>query len=199
MKRWLSVLLALVLGTIGMGTAVATSDIVLQDLVELMDRSAFIVTDNPAIYWEATSRDEPAPIGTTVWYKSNTEPVRYVEMTVTGIVRGEEANKIAIEKNPYNADDLTESKEYIVITVNVKMQSTDSSQKLKVSYSSFNVVSKEGLVYNANDYASSFKNDQLEMYAGASGDLEFAMLINIGDEPLLIFANDIWFSLTMPE
>lgn len=160
-----------------------------------IDRSMYD-GDPDAFHWENFDRASPTPLGTTIWWKSSSssQAQAYVEMRVVDVIRGEKANELAIEKNRFNKDDITDEKEFIYVRLSLKMLSDDMNRKYSVSGFDFDFVSQAGLVYK-HDFASGF-DDSLKMYAGAQGEIEFCHVISKDDNPLLTYDDDIWLSLT---
>lgn len=163
------------------------------DIVAMLDRSAYEVNPD-AIYWEAFNRAEPAPVGTPLWWKtSSSNPEAYVELCVQKIIRGEDAKKLIIERNSYNKDKLKDDQEFVFVQLQVKMQSADMSRKYTFDSLDFDFISKQGLIYK-NIYIADVE-DEIGMFSGATGMFELCTVIDFGDDPLLLYDDNMWFSL----
>jgi len=190
MKKLIALFLSSLLALITIPALAMTA----QEIADHLDRSSYNSTPD-AVYWEAFDRTNPVPFGSMIWYKSSPidKAEAYVEMKVLEVLRGEEANKLAISKNRYN-DEPGEGEEYIYVKIGVSMQSSDANRKIKTSSYGFNFVGSTGLVYK-RDLAAGF-DDEVAMFAGAAGELEFSQIIKVDDVPLLLYDDSVWFNLT---
>lgn len=200
MKRLISLTLSVILTLFGI-YAQASSTFTAADVQaaleadkKLFDRSAYDF-DEDAVYWEETDRENPLPLGATVWMKttarsSSTET--YVEIRIIDVIRGKQANDIVQNANTYN-DEPSSDEEMIVAKLEVRAQSTDKSSKFSISDYGFDFVSESGLVYKSTSLAG--LDDSLEMFSGATGILELAQIINKDDFPVLLYDDDVWMSL----
>lgn len=136
-------------------------------------------------------------MGTTLWGMSEYEDTghkHYSEVKITSVLRGEEAAKLVLNADAGNQELFVEGQEPMVIVWEAVDQYTDPTMGTTYTTEGFEVVSSAGEVYERPFFSgfSPYKFDDDEA-------LVFGLMVDIGDEPLLCWAKNIWFSLTPSE
>lgn len=147
------------------------------------------------------TRENPAPIGKTVYYDgyiknllskdTNTLSLR---LTVTDVVRGEEALKIVENASKYN--DLPEDgEEYVLVKVKIKLVKLTDDKKYTVSIYDFDFTTKDGAVLGRTS-VSGLKPELSDLYEGGLTEGYVCCIVPSGT-PLLLSWEDgeRWFSL----
>lgn len=150
-----------------------------------------------ATEYEAT-RNDPAPVGATVYFNSQSKSRPYeAEFTVTGTLRGQEAADLITGLNMFN--EVPEAgKEYFVAYVDVHLLPSDSEEAVSFNNITFEFVSQNGAVYelilvNCGDLAIP------ELYPGGEASGIVVGLIDEGDMPMMVYGSSnkqpVWFDL----
>ena len=164
-----------------------------EEVASLLDRDGYFTNPN-AVYWEAYNRNKPIPFDSPVWWKTDAsyDAEAYVEMSLIEVIRGEAANTIAEKMDPSNTDKLTDGTEYMYMRFFIKIQSSDFSRRYSICSYDFDFVRQNGSAYG-NHFAAGFEDD-LEMFSGDEGCIEICHVVDVGDKPLAVCNDDIWFS-----
>lgn len=143
---------------------------------------------------ELGTRYNPLPVGETgsfdgyTWYKYATE------VTVTEVIRGEEANAMVYEASFWN-DEPGEGEEYILVKVKIKAIDTKGEGSASVSNYNFDFVKEDGSTYE-HDIISGLKPELSDVYQGGTTEGYIGCLIKEGSHPLLSYQDgNLWFSL----
>lgn len=156
--------------------------------------SAFTKTPG-AITFDQTKRSKPALVGDTVSFEFNgllTE-LMYVELTLTEVVYGNDAEKVVTEANFFNAS-AEEGMEYCLAYFHVSIQCQDEGESFSISDNDFDVVDMNGKVYSES-WSISGLEDSIKIYSGGFADFVVPIYISKGDQPLLLYDDRIWFSI----
>jgi len=147
------------------------------------------------------TRANPAPIGKTAYYDGYiknhlTQSVRScsLQLTVTEVVRGQEANEMV--KNASSRNDLpSEGEEYVLVKVAIKVVKLGNNQKYSVSIYDFDFTTKEGAVLDRAS-VSGLKPELSDIYEGGLTEGYLCCIVPIGTPMLLSWEEgERWFSL----
>lgn len=206
MKRFITAILCVVL-LVSAVSAVAETTVDLtamsvEQLKELRDAVyAELATRGPEIKaateYEAT-RKNPAPIGATAYFNSQNKYKQYeAELTVTSVLRGQEAADLITGLNMFN-DAPEAGKEYIIAYMDVYLLPSDSEETVSFNGIEFEFVSQNGTTYDWC-MVSCGDLEMPEMYPGGEGSGIVVGLIDEGDMPMMVygtyFDEPVWFDL----
>jgi hypothetical protein len=147
------------------------------------------------------SRLSPANIGEKLTLQTNNSySENYsLEMTLTEIVRGNEAESIVQNANQFN-DGSGSDKEYILAKFKIKMLATENDAAIDINNSLFDAVSQNGVVYD--DFisvAGLSPSLATEYYQGSEYEGYVYFLVNNNDQALarfkIAYEEYIWFEL----
>lgn len=147
------------------------------------------------------ARENPAPIGKTVYYDgyiknllskdTNTLSLR---LTVTDVIRGDEANKLVENASTWNRLP-AEGEEYVLAKIQIKVVKLTDSKKYTVSVYDFDFTTKEGSVLDRAS-VSGLKPELSDIYEGGLTEGYLCCIVPIGTPLLLSWENgERWFSL----
>lgn len=145
------------------------------------------------------TRKNPIAVGETATFDGmNTIFDQYtVELTVTEVVRGEEAAAIVKEGNRFN-DEAPAGKEYILVKFHINALDSANDEKINLNNAMFEFVSKSGVKYDDFVAVAGLEPALTDVYAGGEMDGYVPALIDEGDSPNIVFLerNDggIWFA-----
>lgn len=145
------------------------------------------------------TRKNPAKIGDTIYYKINSVFVgkANLEITMTDIIRGEEAAAYLTDSNIVFWDELEEGTEYVIPTFkvkNIKLWSSDdkpipvNTAQFSFSDSSFAKDNQINLILNNKALGA-------ELYEGAETSGIVIFISKEGEACYAIFDNEVWFLL----
>lgn len=156
------------------------------------------------------SRKNPAPIGTAQTYAADftnsyfySKDANYVaNVSVTDIVRGEEAWNLILKSNSFN-DEAPEGYEYIIADVSIDLISTAKDEEKSFIYTMFNFYSSNYEEYKGPFIILDGELDQ-KVFAGGKASGKVASIVKKDDyAPKLVFALDesdygvpLWFNLS---
>ncbi|BCI60614.1 hypothetical protein [Solibaculum mannosilyticum] len=145
------------------------------------------------------TRKNPIAVGETVTFDGmgTTFDQYTVELTVTEVVRGEEAAAIVKEGNRFN-DEAPSGKEYILVKFHINALDSANDEKINLNNALFDFVSKSGVKYDDFVSVAGLEPALTDVYAGGEIDGYVPALIDEGDSPNVVFLerNDggIWFA-----
>jgi hypothetical protein len=146
------------------------------------------------------TRLNPLPLNRTVTFDgmdSWTDTYK-IELTATEVLRGDAAWEIVKEGNRFNSAP-EEGKEYILVLFRVKALESEDDEKVSISNWNFSFVSKDGVKYEDFISVSGLPKSFSDIYAGAETEGYVYDIIDIEDEPTIVFLErhnrGIWFSL----
>ncbi len=120
-----------------------------------------------------------------------------VELTMTEVVRGEEAAALVAQGNKYNKP-APEGKEYMLVKFKIKALESKDDEKVDISNALFDFVSASGVMYDDYTSITGLKPELPEMYVGAEKEGWAYQLIDKGDTPSIVFLehidNGVWFA-----
>lgn len=141
------------------------------------------------------TRNEPIPVGETARFpgaKYGNDAV--VNFTASAVERGKSALAQVKKFSRYNSNP-KKGKEYLVITLDVEVISSPSGKATLSDYY-FKFVKSSGIEYESS-YVSGVEPALSDMYPGASQTVFLVGLVDVGDEPYLVYSADeeapIWF------
>jgi len=140
------------------------------------------------------TRSNPFKIGDTATYNSMDSYISsqafIAEITALEVIRGQQATDMF-------SNDPEEGKEFFLVKFKIKaIETKNDDEKVKLSNSSFEIVSKNGTEYKDRVSATGIKDFEA-IYTGGETEGYFAYIINAGDEPLICFksnSSNTWFS-----
>ena len=157
---------------------------------------------NATINYEKNSRMNPAEINETQIFseKSYTGDSFEFQLTLTNLVRGNEAWQMVYSANKFN-DEPSQSQEIILAKFNVKVTNASNSEmQFNASKFDFDLVSQEGKDYEFASYVLPSPAFDAKLYEGASAEGWVAFLVNKTDErPLIVYGKEydgtggVWF------
>ncbi len=119
------------------------------------------------------------------------------DLTMTEIIRGEEAYNLVMQGSKYN-DVPPEGKEYILAKFKIKALESKNDEKIDMNEYMFDFVSAEGIKYNDFVNVSGLEPKLTEIYAGAEIEGWAYQLVDISDTPSIVFCESVkkgvWFS-----
>ena len=153
--------------------------------------SAQVSADSKIRGFDSINRKNPVLRDETAEFTYSSSEMN-VQMNIVNIIKGASALQMVMDANSYN-NVPAESQEYYVITLHVSMTCKDDN-RLDISSYSFEHVSTTTWQANHMDSVSGL-NDSLSLYPDGSGDIQVAFLAEKDDPQLLLFQEDVWFSL----
>jgi len=170
------------------GSSVTIPGILADDIVPGVVRPAVNANYNG-------TRNQPIPTGETARYpgaKYGNDAV--VNFTVRSVERGKTALAQVKKFSRYSANP-KKGREYIVISLDVEVVSSPSGKAILNDYN-FKFVRSNGTEYEPV-YISGVEPSLSDMYPGALQSVFLVGLIDVGDEPFLVYSGDkeapIWF------
>lgn len=145
------------------------------------------------------TRLNPIPVGETATY-DGMENLFYnykAELTVTDVIRGDDAWAIVKEGNQFNSKPES-GKEYILVKFKIKVLESVDDNKADFNNSNFTFVSASGTTYDDFVSIAGVKPELTDMYAGAEAEGYAYDIVDEGDKPLVVFHEgfdgEIWFA-----
>jgi len=145
------------------------------------------------------TRSNPAKLNQTVTFNGMAEIFdKYVvELTVTEVLRGEEAWDLVKSGNQFNSKP-EEGKEYMLVRFNVKALESKKNKKIIINDAKFYFYNKSGVKYSNFVSIAGLSPRFSGMYPGGETEGYAYAIIDEGDEPLVVFLErynqGIWFS-----
>lgn len=156
------------------------------------------LSETPAI--KSGTRNNPLPLGTAALFDGSDTlfDTFKAEITLTGIVRGEEAWQMAEKGNKFNKKPEA-GKEYLFAKFRIKALKSKDDAKIGLNTSLFELVSQGGNKYGGFVSVSGVVPALNDMYAGASQEGYIFFQVDTGDtNPVIVFlerdGNGIWFT-----
>ncbi|GEK89182.1 hypothetical protein SAMN04488100_10928 [Alkalibacterium putridalgicola] len=179
-------------------SAIDTEEVDAEEVVEEEDTES---ADNVG------KRSNPIPLGQSVVYTETyygddfeTEYEAVYEMTITDVIRGEEAFTILQEENQFN-EPAPEGMEWAIITIKGMLHEGDEDVPYSVS-PWFSIIDSSGSEVTQDDYASLNGNEYgyVDLFPGGETEGRITMYMPVEDESLLVlddvFGTGIFFSLS---
>lgn len=145
------------------------------------------------------TRLNPIPVGETATF-DGMENLFYnykVELTVTDVVRGDDAWAIVKKGNQFNKKPES-GKEYILVKFKIKVLESVDDKKADLNNAQFTFVSASGTTYDDFVTIAGVKPELTDMYAGAESEGYAYDIVDIGDKPLVVFHEgfdgEVWFA-----
>ncbi len=151
-----------------------------------------------------TSREKPCFKGQSArfrqtLYGDDSEEFQ-VTMTLTNILRGEEADAIALPllQQAFTREDvLKNNMEFIVCDFDVSVTASDPNMPILIAQYDFVAVSDSGRPIERPMLLTSVDN-MLTLYPGGNGTLQVIVTAEKGTYPTILYLKEIWFSLLEP-
>lgn len=148
----------------------------------------------------AGTRSNPLPIGVTGLFDGTDEIVNTfkVELTLTEVIRGDEALQMAKAANEFN-DDPPEGKEYLFAKFKVKGLASTDDAVIDVNNAKFDLVSSSGTVYDDFVSVAGLTPSLGDLYAGGEKEGYAYFYVDENDAaPTIVFLDYIheglWFT-----
>ncbi|MGE7885379.1 hypothetical protein [Bacillus sp. NPDC094077] len=110
-----------------------------------------------------------------------------VEISILEVIRGEQALEILKKENKFNEPAL-EGKEWVLVKVKGKVVDAEAQDfEYLLSAMNFNLVSKEGQVYNHEQPVVTPNQLHQKLYKGAEGEGYISQAVNAGDDFIIQF------------
>ena len=204
MKKFISLLIALFLlcgAALAGPETIDLESMTLDELTALQKRvDEAVFAAHAAVSTEyAASRELPAPVGAAVRYDGSCYLNKAVtDLTVTDVIRGNQAWQKVYSWNSYNARP-AEGMEYILISVKAAAVASEDGLPADIYDYDFTLVSAAGVEYEYA-YAADIPAELAPIYPGAQTEGWIVGLIEKGDDPLLVYLKDsdkpLWFDLS---
>lgn len=152
---------------------------------------------------EVNTRQSPAIIGETWVLGRGSDAYNYpatIEVTLLNLVSGDAAWNAVHAADTYNPAPASDE-QYIVAKFRVQVDETSTSRPFQIDNMMFDVVSKDGNVYDRNKIGNVWGINSIEgsVYAGGVKEGWIALLVKKTDDPTLVFdrnmGSEVWFSL----
>lgn len=182
--------------------AIETEEVEAEEEVEQEEK---VEEDSPAD--NIGKRSNPIPLNQSVVYTETyygddyeTEYEAKYEMTITDVVRGEEAFNILKAENSYN-EAAPEGMEWAVITIKGKLHEGDEDTPYSV-FPMFSVIDSAGSEVTQDDYGTFDGNEYgyVDLFPGGETEGRISVYMPVDDTSLLVlddmFGSGIYFSLT---
>lgn len=119
-------------------------------------------------------------------------------LTLTQIIRGDEAWKIVKEGNPNNKI-APNNQEYLLAKFKIKISKTDNDTPVNISSHDFSLVATSGRAYSDFVSVSGLKPEFTKLYVGASGEGFASFLVDKSDiSPAIVLMSEtsggVWFA-----
>lgn len=148
---------------------------------------------------ELGTRSNPYPLNVTATYDGMDITKSYLsyfaftaELTATEVIRGDEASAMF-------SNDPEEDKEFFLVKFKVKVLDSVFDEVINMNNARFDIVSKNGVKYGDLVSATGIKTLD-DIYTGGETEGFIYCIIDVGDEPTIVFAESqnggIWFTPT---
>ncbi len=121
-----------------------------------------------------------------------------IELTMTEVVRGDEAAQLVADGNQFN-DIAPEGKEYILVKFKIKALSSKDDAKIDINESLFDFISATGVSYDDFISVAGLTPELTDLYAGGEEEGYTYQLIDKGDNPYVVFLDyengGTWFKV----
>lgn len=146
------------------------------------------------------SKANPVKLGQTVIVDNMNDPYKAykLQITITGIVRGQKAEDMVREANDYN-DPAPGSMEYMLVKAKIKVLDSGDYSPYYIDDYYFKVVSQKGVIYETFTFVSGLEPELGgPAYIGEEQEGYFPQLIMKGDSPKIVFTGfsdrEVWFA-----
>lgn len=193
---------ALIISLIGFDSTYSPSFENIQGEIENFEEQRLIDKDNSET--SIGKRSNPVPLGKTItidtiYYASDTydEIEGNISVTLSNVIRGEEAYKQLIAYNKFN-EKAPKGKEWIIIDVKYKLNKGSEDDPHHTGY--FTTISSAGEEVSQDEYAFIDSQDDFgfkELYVGGEISGKVARLVPIGDNALIQLREEqrVFFSI----
>lgn len=115
-------------------------------------------------------------------------------LTLKSVNRGESVNKEIEEANMFNTKPSV-GQEYIKVLFHFSTIANESSELVELNHYNFDLVSSSGKVIQSVPMIAGIE-DSISVYSGGEGDFVCVRIIDIKDNPYLVFADIMWIDLS---
>jgi hypothetical protein len=131
--------------------------------------------------------NEVATVETVTYDTNYNELPTTIELSVSSIIRGEEAYKKLLEMNQFN-EAAPEGYEWVLALTKVKVTASETQDyPFTITWTDFSILSQSGDQYSGDTYASTEPMFDFEMYEGNEKEGYIAGLVKIGEAPQMKF------------
>lgn len=113
-----------------------------------------------------------------------------VDLSITEIIRGDQAYEILKNENEFN-EAAPEGKEWVLVKVKGKVVDSETEDhEYHLSDMNFELVSKDGEVYNKDLSAVTPNELSKKLFKGAEGEGYFSQVVNVGDDFMIQYTTN---------
>lgn len=181
-------------------TTAATTTTTTKKVAPVQTTKKIVTTKKTAAPPSVGTQSNPIKLGQTAVIDNmndSYDPYK-IQITITEIIRGQKAEDIVMEGNPFN-DPAPGSMEYMLIKVKIKLLDSGNYRSYYITKFDFEAVSQKGVTYDTSTFVSGLDPALTgTIYIGEETEGYFPQLIMKGDTPKIVFTGfsdrEIWFA-----